>query len=63
MVRLNKPSYWVEEHFWTEESLVTHIELDQVVVKCFVHESFELVRLYYSTSVIYFLFVELRVFF
>jgi len=36
-------TYWMEEHFWTKESLVPHIKLYQVVVKCLVHKSFEFV--------------------
>lgn len=37
--------FGVEEHFGAKESLVTHIKLDHVPIKCLVHKLLKLSRL------------------
>lgn len=53
----------MEKHFWTKEPLITNINLNHVVVECFVHKSSKLIALDYFALVKFFFFIEFLEFF
>ena len=53
----------MEKHFWTKESLITNINLNHVVVECFMHKSSKLIALDYFPFVNFFFFIKFLEFF
>ena len=53
----------MEKHLWSEEALISDIDIHHVVVQCLMHELLESRRLYHFAWCVCLFFVELLVFF